>query len=276
MSGPLVDSFSSATPAPGPLPVEIAFLQRYGVSAVRLADAASLARRQGVTADQALLAEGVVPETFFYRALAAELGVSFLKDPEDIASEAIQTIPDGYARLRHPIDGAIWLFAPKGPAILRLMCASRPDESNPSLYVMTTPTLLTAAVRRATSAQAAQQAAFSAERVDGELSARASLRDRRPLVCATFLVMALVVGVFAPVTEIARGCALFLGLAFLGSIVLRLLACAASFSPSPRAESPDEAALPVYTIVIALYRESRVVRQLARAIDRLDYPVLCS
>ncbi|MGE3264538.1 MAG: hypothetical protein AB7I51_04795 [Methylocystis sp.] len=60
-------------------------------------------------------------------------------------------------------------------------------------------------------------------------------------------------------------------------MLLRLFACAASFEPCADAEPlEDDARLPIYTIVLALYQEAAVVRQLTRAIDRLDYPVLCS
>lgn len=271
MSRPLVDSFSSPTSVSRAFPVEIDFLRHHGVSTARLSRAAVLARRQGVSADRALLAEGIVTESCFYRALAAQLGVSFLEDQAEVAPEGMATVLDGYARLHRPIDGAHWLFAPSGPAILRLMSVSRVEGDLP-FFVITTPMLLTAAVRHAASAQAAQQAAFSAERIDGELSARASLRARGPLLVATFLLMALLAGLCAPLAPVARGSGVLLGLAFLASIALRLLACAASFQPALCGQNVDNATLPVYTIVIALYREANVVQHLARAIDRLDYP----
>jgi len=271
MNRPSVDNFSPTGSGSNGLPVEIAFLGRHGVSPARLAHAAVIARRQGVSADRALLAEGVVTDSFFYRALAAQLGVSFQDGPVDVMPEGMQTIADGYARLRLPLPGARWLFAPQGAAILRLMSLSQ-FGGDPPPYLMTTPSRLASAVRAAAPAQAAKQAAFSAERIDGELSARASMRARWPLVCATFLLLTSLAGVWAPVEAVARGSALMLGLAFLASIALRLMACAASCKPAPFCASVDDAALPHYTIVIALYREARVVRQLVRAIDRLDYP----
>lgn len=271
MSRPLVDSFSSLPLVSRPPPVEIAFLLRHGVSLARLDLAAAIARRQGVPADRALIAEGLLSETCFYRALAAELGVPFLERPVRVTPEGMQSIVDGYARLRAPVDGAHWVFAPCGAAILRLLSLRRLSDE-PLLYALTTPTQLTAAVRGAAPEQAAQRAAFSAERVDHELSARASLRARRPLFYASLLLAFLLGGVFSPVAEVACGSALLLAVAFLASIVLRLSACVASFAPSPRFPRLDDSALPDYTIVIALYREARVVPQLARAIDALDYP----
>lgn len=271
MNRPSVDSFSPLPPVSGPLPVEIAFLMRHGVSSAQLVEAARIARRQGVSADRALLAEGMVSESFFYRALATELGVAFVEIPMGVTPEAMQTIADGYARLRAPIEGAHWLFAPCGPAILRLFSQMRPYDGRP-LYAVTTPALLATTARCAVSHQAAQLAAFSAEQVDRELSARASLRARRPLAYATMLLAVFLAGVFSPLEFVARSCAVILALAFLASIILRLTACVASFRPSPRFVRMDDAALPVYTIIIALYREARVVRQLACAIDALDYP----
>jgi cellulose synthase/poly-beta-1,6-N-acetylglucosamine synthase-like glycosyltransferase len=137
---------------------------------------------------------------------------------------------------------------------------------------VTTPTLLMTSVRSAVPEQMAQQAAFSAERVDQELSARASLRARRPLLYATLLLALLLAGVFSSSAVVACGSALLLALAFLASIMLRLYACAASFVAPPHVLPVNDAALPVYTIVIALYREARIAQQLSQAIDSLNYP----
>jgi cellulose synthase/poly-beta-1,6-N-acetylglucosamine synthase-like glycosyltransferase len=271
MSRPSVDSFSLLPPVSRPSPVEITFLLDHGVAPALLDRAAVIARRQGVSADRALIAEGLLSEAFFYRALAAELGAPFLESLVRVTAEGMQTIADGYARLRAPIDGAHWLFAPRGAAIPRLLSQRRPDGER-ALYAVTTPTLLMTSVRSAVPEQMAQQAAFSAERVDQELSARTSLRARRPLLYATLLLALLLAGVFSPAAAVAQGSALLLALAFLASIMLRLCACAASFVAPPRFPHLDDAALPIYTIVIALYREAPIAQQLSRAIDALNYP----
>ena len=195
MSRPSVDSFSLFPPVSRPPPVEIAFLLDHGVAPALLDRAAAIARRQGVSADRALIAEGLLSEACFYRALAAELGVPFLESLARVTAEGMLTIVDGYARLHTPIDGAHWLYAPRGAAILRLL--SQPHHNGErALYAVTTPTLLMTSVRCAVPQQMAQQAAFSAERVDQELSARASLRARRPLLYATLLLALLLTGVF--------------------------------------------------------------------------------
>ena len=66
---------------------------------------------------------------------------------------------------------------------------------------------------------------------------------------------------------------------FLAALCLRLFAGAASLEgpdASARAKPVDDRLLPAYSIVVALHREARVARQLARALEAIDYPALGS
>ncbi len=77
---------------------------------------------------------------------------------------------------------------------------------------------------------------------------------------------------FSPNGALALAAALPLALLFGAAVALRLAACVASLArDEPEVEIADER-LPHYTIVVPLYREARVAPQIARAIDRLDYP----
>ena len=69
------------------------------------------------------------------------------------------------------------------------------------------------------------------------------------------------------VTEVA------LGLVFVAWTALRLLGALSErlVRQHPRVVTPDHA-LPIYTVVAALYRETAAVEGLMRALDRLDYP----
>jgi cellulose synthase/poly-beta-1,6-N-acetylglucosamine synthase-like glycosyltransferase len=234
--------------------------------------AASLARRQGVFADEALLAEGLVPQDTFYRALAAHLNVDFVDADVDVAPSgpAAARTEHGYARLIGDPRGLLWLFAPNGPGVARLIGAARAARSRP-LFAVTPRARFLDALRRSSSRDLARMAAFSAERADGELCARSALR-RRVLAAAIGANATLLACLFGPFEPLAHGTAIFLALMFLASVFLRLFACAASYEKRERALWLDDARLPIYTIVIALYREAAVARQLALAIDRLDYP----
>lgn len=258
----------AATPA---IPVEIAFLSGYGVPEQVLRFAAATARRQGVCADQALLAEGLVAEDVFYRALAKHLDVDFLDYAVDVCASSGATVACGYARVRDASSGYLWLFAPSGSGVFRLMSVRRAARGRP-LFALTTRTRFLEAVRRADPADAARNAAYLVERIDSELCARGGLqREQVGLLLVTLF--ALAASLCAPFFLLRLASALLLSAMFICGVFLRLFACAASFQPSEDAQPlEDDARLPIYTIVLALYQEAAVVRQLTRAIDRLDYP----
>jgi len=257
---------------PRELPIEIAFLAAHGIPLEVLRYAAVLARRQGVCADAALIAEGLVREEIFYRALAERLGVDFIEDGFQLAPSGLDAAKTerGYARLMDDPRGLVWMFAPSGPAIARLFGAVRAARGRP-LFAVTTRSRFAQALRRASSADLARMAAYSAERADRDLCVRAAL-SRRFLAAAIGANALLLAGLFSPVRPVSLGVALLLAMLFLASVFLRLFACAASFEKEERGAWIDDAELPVYTVAIALYKEASVARQLARAIDRLDYP----
>ena len=63
-----------STPQPHPTrnwPVEIAFLAQEGLAPELLTAVAAIAKTQGVSAEAALLATGLISETSYYRALGA-------------------------------------------------------------------------------------------------------------------------------------------------------------------------------------------------------------
>ncbi|MBM3651843.1 MAG: glycosyltransferase [Alphaproteobacteria bacterium] len=257
--------------APQPVPVEIAFLSGHGVPEQVLQFAAATARRQGVCADEALLAEGLVSEDVFYRALAKHLNVDFIDRSIDVSAPGVATVECGYARVRDASSGYLWLLAPSGSGVFRLMSARRVARGRP-LFALTTRTRFLEAVRRADPDAAARNAAFLAERVDSELCARGGLR-RGPAGLLLVALIGLAASILAPFFLLRLASALLLASMFFSGVFLRLFACAASLRECADVEPLEaDARLPVYTIVLALYQEAAVVRQLTRAIDRLDYP----
>lgn len=91
--------------APRAPAVEIAFLANYGVPAEVLNYAMGRARADGVSADAVLLAENIVNDEFFYRALADHLSVAFLVDEIDLAPGAALTAEQGYVPLIENAEG---------------------------------------------------------------------------------------------------------------------------------------------------------------------------
>jgi cellulose synthase/poly-beta-1,6-N-acetylglucosamine synthase-like glycosyltransferase len=258
--------------APGagrPLPPEIAFLAAHGVPAVLLQYGATMARRQGASPDAVLIAEGLVSEEEFYRSLAAELKVACLAEPEGLARscDIEGDVASGRARFSAEAPGGRrWLFAPRGAEIIRLVGVTRRAAGRP-LFAIAAPSRFEAALRRASAQALTRGAAHSVERVLPRLCAR-RMPESVPLF--SFVIFA---GWAAPLAGAFAETATLLALLFLSNILLRLYACA--HGPEPGAETapalPD-VALPVYSVVVALYRETAVARQLMRAMSAIDYP----
>lgn len=179
-----------------PAAVEIAFLAHYGVPPEALTYATLRARIDGVSADALLLAENIVAEDVFYRALADHLRVPFLETEATLAPGAAATAGQGYVPLPENPEGLRWLFAPTGAGIFRLMSVVRATKGRP-LFALTTPRLLTGALRRARPMEDARRASLSAERADSALCVRGAL-GLRARALATAAVFGVVGGLLAP------------------------------------------------------------------------------
>ncbi len=265
---------SAASPAvslPSLLPLEIAFLLDFGVPRIVLQHGAGLARRYAVFADEALLAEGLVDEEVFYRALAERLGLRFHSSDVEIerGSDFRLCAERGYARLAG--EGGAWICAPQGAALRSLLGAARTPQARESLAITTRAKFLDAAAR-ATLDTAARTAPFCAERAAPELCARKATQGAALPIAIAVSLATLLVLLFSPNGALALAAALPLAIVFSAAVALRLAACVASLAPDEPESELSYDCLPIYTIVVPLYREARVAPQIARAIDRLDYP----
>ncbi|GJD34411.1 hypothetical protein FMGBMHLM_1310 [Methylobacterium aerolatum] len=252
---------------------DIAFLTEHGVPLRRLAQAIVLARRSGTDAASALLRAGLTDEDTYYRALATRLGLPFLDGaiPLDPASAYPECLRDGVASLA-PGHGAAVVLAPRGRDIGDLL-----DEEaahGPAAlagWAITTPTRLRLAVY---GTMPAHVAAHAAGERDGPAPERAFARrpaSHRLLALAVALSAALAVVAALPETAILPSVVAAQVLC-LAAMVFRL---GALVIPPPEVEAPPlpDAALPVYTVLVALHREAAVLRRLLPALAALDYPV---
>ncbi|MET0529320.1 MAG: glycosyltransferase [Microvirga sp.] len=249
------------------LPVEIGFLAHYGYSPEALRDAVMLAELGGVLVDEIVLKTGMVEEIAFYRALAAELGLPFLSNPRlSPMARHPESILTGIAPLAKPDSG--FVLAPRGEALARLFKGIPHGR-----VAITAPSLLARAAFRASARKIADHAADALPNAMPHLSSRGGASITQ---IAALTLVALVLSyssVEIPNLTFAIAASILSPL-FFGIIVLRL---ASSFLPHPVARDDhdvriEDAALPVYTIIIALYREGRIAPRLIHALRRLDYP----
>lgn len=260
---------------PARLPVEIAFLRRYGVDEAVLRAAAATAGRAGVTADRALLSEGGLPASLFYAWLADHLAVPFLRGPlpVDRHLRLDRAVDAGMVRLEPNPAGLDYVLAPRGPALrLLLTRAEAGTWSGQGRVAVTTPQRLAALVRRNHRAAIVSQASDALPDWDARFSARAGARPGQ-IAAGLAAAVGVAYGAWAAPAAVATVLGLTASLVFLAMVAVR--GAASLNSPPLRSLPPPrrpDGALPVYTVVVPLYRERRVVPRLVAALRRLDYP----
>lgn len=246
-----------------------------------IAAAEQRATRMGVGADRALIAAGHCSEEAYVRALATTLGVAF--EPLDGAPRSLCPLGDDRL-LGTPALGLLPLVrhadlklvvAPRGTAARRLtgMIRNRPELAR--YFRFTTAERLNRFVLRNAAASITAHASECLGRKRPDLSAT-NPRSRWSVTLPAVLVLAGIAGPALAPSAITQILALMLSALFLAWLTLRVAApFAAAPARMPQPELPDNI-LPVYTIIVALYREAASASRLLSAIARLDYPALGS
>lgn len=256
---------SAPTGSAGPLPPEIGFLAKQGFDPGLLAHAAALARACGSDAATALLHADLIDEAAYYRALAAALGVPFL--PGDLALGEGTRFPDslvaGLAPLARP-GPAAFVRAPRGPAIAALLREGTP-------MAITTPRALREAVFAANPAGIAAHAADTLQRRRPDWALGPGGQGPQLALLGLLIGAACLAASLAP-ASLLLGAWTLVQFLFLATVTFRIAAVSVEAEPEPETPLPD-AKLPVYTVLVALHREARVVPRLVAALARLDYPV---
>ncbi|MBF9235085.1 glycosyltransferase family 2 protein [Microvirga alba] len=266
----LAEGGPPSTDSHSALPIEIGFLAGRGYSSDNLRDATVLAEFAGTPVNEFLLKYNLISETEFYRALAEELSVPFLSAPR-LSTEARypDSIRAGVAPLAGPAGG--YVLAPRGLSLAPLLKSRRAPHGR---LAITTPSLFTKAVFRVHARAIADHAANALPNSAPGLSSRDGVTVPQIASLATMTMLASFAGTLAPESVLA-GIAAGMSLLFLGMVVVRL-AASLLHNPVEPVTIPrriDDAALPIYTIIVALYREKRVASHLIAALTRLDYPM---
>lgn len=268
----------------------IAFLNDSPIAQARLdhavlASATREARRTGVHADEFLIKSGIVGERAFYRALAHHLDLKFVEkiEPAPLPAlfdqgEIVRCANAGFVRLKASRQGhggrEAFALAPYGASLARIMTL---DVGSRADLVMTTPAELLAGLRRSNIGRIRAKASGQ----DAASSALPSASHGVSLgqfglagLCAAVIPFSATLDFVNTVAILA----ILSGPLFLVLVILRLFACmpgsgitiAAGVAHAiPPAADRD---LPIYSVIIPLYREKRVLPRLLNAIDGIDYP----
>lgn len=255
---------------PAPLPPELAVLAGRGIDDEVLGRAAELVALWGATGDEALITSGLASADQVYRALAGAMGMPYLSAP--FAVHPLTRFPEAVQGGIAPLaEGgpAAFAFAPRGAAFTEL---ARREPGGLARLGICTPERLRLAVFAGRGEAIARQAAESLPR----LRPQESYYDGVTLAQLAWTALATVALAFAAVLvggTVRHASALLLGLPFLGLAAIKVAAALERVAPPglPFRRVADRD-LPVYTLLVPLHREGRVVAQLVRALEALDYP----
>jgi len=241
-----------------------------------LAWAADRAERLATGADRALIAARLIDEETYLRTLARALGIPFAplddKGRADCPLDDRTLVAKAAAGLLPICDRdspPYFVVAPRGLTARSLIRLVHRDPASAARLRLTTSERLNRYVLRASGPALIARATHELASRQPALSAKAGYR-RGGLAAlpATALVLTAALGPgIGPLTTVE----LLLSALFLAWLGLRLV-CAFLGEPPPPERAVPDGALPVYSVIAALYREPRSVAGLLAAIERLDYP----
>jgi glycosyltransferase XagB len=250
------------------LPPELAFLASEGFSSEPLLNAVSAAPKAVLPLDQ-LLSEGKITEELYYRALAAHLGCQYYcgTPPFAQAFDAVKGLRCGVAPLDPPGVGPRMVIAPRAKFVRQLIEATRSGAIRSSSFAVTSPQRFASLV---CAHHGSDLLDVALGRVPSSLTAREGMTGAQIAALGGLVVFALVLGVadFEALEAVSSAILWFI---FSASVTLRSMAAIANGPPIQRPQLTDDE-LPLYTVVVALYREAAVVKDLVKAIDAFDYP----
>jgi len=271
---PPIDSVDAAA-EPSSYPELDCVRARFSSRALRATE--DRAARLGVGADRVLIASGTIGEDDYLHALGHGLAVPFetldaipralcpLSDERLIEAAAGGVLPlmlDGELRL---------VVAPRGVGAGRLAALIVEQPALAARFRFTSGERLTRFIMRYAGAALTVRASERLHRAWPQFSALRTHRDAKVLPSAAVALVMLGAFLFAPAAT-TLSFEVMLAAVFLAWLALRLTGV---FVGAPRRRRPPRTPdrdLPVYSLIVALYREAASIDDLLAALERLDYP----
>jgi glycosyltransferase XagB len=265
-----------AARSPADLLADASFLVQAGLSP-RLVDLARrLAAHRGTSLRDELFALDGFDRSLYWRSLARHVGVSAVDDPARVRLHPqLRYLPTEAVR-----RASRALALADGATIL--LVAPEPDEIEPLRQLCHRHQQLAARVRIAAPETIRAIILAGRERVFGHCAVHRLARALPALSAASRLstisrfaigVLLAMVAILALLYPVATWAVLGAGLSaiFLNTVAWKL---AAALWPAKREAhaQPAERDLPTYSVLVPLYREANMVRELVAAMSALDYP----
>ncbi|NTF06383.1 glycosyltransferase [Agrobacterium rubi] len=257
---------------------DVAFLKSLGLGKPHIERYTARAQRNGSSFEAELLADGLVTEDAYFGAFARFLRLPFSAELDgaivvDTPSLDIQLLETRMVRLS-PADAKPYIaVTPDIESIERLKAALDTRPMVAADLIVTTPSALRKAVWTAGAERRTRQTINALFEATPLYSARITLHGKQGFLlgmCAACLVGSMLL---SPA----------LTFQLLHIVTAALYMAAVLFRLVPKRDEPfrrnltvieqsNDEQLPVYTILVALYREEAVAEQLINALDRLDWP----
>lgn len=274
---------------PGPTDAELRgrpigeILVRLGrVTQAQLAQALALSRQWGTTVGQVLLSQGYVRSLHFYQALAKQLGKRFVDLMREPPQESLLREEDmeEYQRLLvlpwREESGKVWLVTCRQGVDLDEFGARRWGDRFEVAITSQFDILWT--VQKAFGARMTEDALSGLARVAPQYSAR-TVFTRGQLLALFGAFTVTLLGLYVEPTGTLITLNAVVAVFYLATFGLRTLLSwhgashAAEFKiPQAEVRSLTDAELPVYTVLVPMFREPEVLPILASALRKLNYP----
>ncbi|MFB2549755.1 glycosyltransferase family 2 protein [Ensifer soli] len=247
-----------------------------GIERALLARCLIGAQKGGTTIEAQLVACGEAVQRIYFAAVARVLGLPFLAEIEpdavrDTPALDLQLLCPELVRVYHPTRPPVVAIVPPlaGLEAIAEAMAARPGLG--ASLAVTTPAALRRAVWGAGGRRRVEAAVGTLFEQAPHLSARVTLQGMQGFAIG-LLVWGIATAAYAVPLASIIALHLALSLFYLGHLAIRMMALGARL-PERIAPLPgEEAELPVYTVLVALYRERAIAAQLVGALNRLDWP----
>ncbi|MES5098233.1 glycosyltransferase family 2 protein [Agrobacterium sp. BA1120] len=257
---------------------EAAFLKTLGLGKPYIEEFTARALRNGSTFEAELLASKIITETAYFGAFARFLRLPFVSELDggmvvDTPSLDVQLLETRMVRLSPKDTRPYIAIVPDIGSIERLKHALEVTPGIAADLVVTTPSALRAAVWQAGAERRTRQTVNSLFDATPLHSARITLHGKQGFllgVGATCLSGSFILSPSLTFQLLH----IFTAALYMAAVLFRLVPLRTK--PDRRTlklvEQSSQEQLPVYTILVALYREEAVAEQLVTALDRLDWP----
>lgn len=257
--------------------VEAQILLQLGFGKPLVAAMAERAERYGTTIEQELLSDGWVDPQAYYAALARMLRLPYLSQVHaegitDIRHLDTQLVQPSTIRLQHARQPPVTIIVPEArriPMILGML--ERLPALRHSLAVAAGETVRRA-VWKAGAPRRLQETVGGLFDKTPRFSARIVLLGRQGFYTGVAVTAVAIGTLIAPSLALLILHVLMSSLYFI-SLWLKAFAIRHCREPAqPIAPLPEKRNLPVYTVMVALYREAAVAGQLVAILKRLNWP----